>query len=142
MPIYSEHSLRELSTCHPLWTEILTYVLEVLEIDHKVLQGHRGKEEQNSLLAEKKTTLSWPFSKHNQLPSLAVDVVPCPIKWGSTNPREIAKYTQEIIRLATIIQMVAKFKFGVTVRWGGDWDRDWSLMDNTFNDYPHLELIL
>jgi peptidoglycan L-alanyl-D-glutamate endopeptidase CwlK len=142
MPIYSQHSLNALASAHPLWTKILTYVLEELEIDHRVLEGHRGKDAQNAAFDTKKSTLRWPESKHNQLPSLAVDAVPCPIKWNSTDPRVIEKYKQEMVRFATVVQMVALFKFGVIVRWGGDWNRDWSLMDNVFNDYPHLELIL
>ena len=30
---------------------------------------------------------------------------------------------------------------GITLRWGGDWDRDWTVMDNKFDDFPHFELI-
>ena len=28
----------------------------------------------------------------------------------------------------------------VNLRWGGDWDRDFDLKDQRFNDYPHFEL--
>jgi len=142
MPIYSNHSMKQLATCHPLWTEILTYILEVLEIDHRVLEGHRGEELQNKYYDEDKSKIRYPFGKHNSVPSLAVDVVPCPIRWNDDNPRILEKYKQEMVRFATVVQMVALFKFNTTVRWGGDWNRDWSTMDNIFNDYPHLELIL
>jgi peptidoglycan L-alanyl-D-glutamate endopeptidase CwlK len=27
------------------------------------------------------------------------------------------------------------------VRWGGDWDKDWEASDNTFDDFPHFELL-
>lgn len=30
---------------------------------------------------------------------------------------------------------------GVKIRWGGDWDLDTDLKDNTFDDLPHFELI-
>ena len=142
MPYYSQRSLDNLASAHPLWTNILTYVLEELCIDHSVICGHRGKKAQDQAFEDKTTTLRWPFSKHNQFPSLAVDAVPWPILWHDPSPRRREKYTQEMIRFVTIVQMVAKFKFGVTVRVGLDWDRDWSLMDNKFNDYPHLELVL
>lgn len=141
MPYFSTHSLNQLATAHYLWTQIMTYVLEDLGIDHKILQGHRGEEEQNKAFNEGRSKLKWPESKHNSFPSFAIDAVPCPIKWNSKDPRELEKYKQEMVRFATIVQMVAKFKFGATVRWGGDWNRDWSLMDNVFNDYPHLELV-
>jgi len=26
------------------------------------------------------------------------------------------------------------------IRWGGDWDSDTDLKDNTFNDLPHFEI--
>jgi len=142
MYYYSKHSKNSLSTAHPLWTEILTYVLEVIEMDHKVLEGYRNQTSQNDAFARGASTLKWPQSKHNHLPSLAVDVVPFPILWNDSDKNVKDKYLREMVRFATIVQMVAKFKFGVTVRWGGDWDRDWSIMDNVFNDYPHLELIL
>ena len=25
-------------------------------------------------------------------------------------------------------------------RWGGDWDQDWTVKDNMFDDFPHFEL--
>jgi peptidoglycan L-alanyl-D-glutamate endopeptidase CwlK len=32
-------------------------------------------------------------------------------------------------------------KMGIKIRWGGDWDRDEELHDQTFFDLPHFELI-
>jgi hypothetical protein len=31
---------------------------------------------------------------------------------------------------------------GVDIRWGGDWDGDRSLEDQTFHDLPHFEVRL
>lgn len=30
---------------------------------------------------------------------------------------------------------------GIPLRWGGDWDGDWTNRDQSFNDFPHFELI-
>ena len=29
---------------------------------------------------------------------------------------------------------------GINLRWGGDWDQDWTVKDNKFDDFPHFEL--
>jgi hypothetical protein len=29
---------------------------------------------------------------------------------------------------------------GINLRWGGDWDQDWEVKDNKFDDFPHFEL--
>ena len=42
----------------------------------------------------------------------------------------------------------AGFVFGVAsqlgmvdrTRWGGDWDMDWEVNDNKFDDFPHFEV--
>jgi peptidoglycan L-alanyl-D-glutamate endopeptidase CwlK len=28
---------------------------------------------------------------------------------------------------------------GINLRWGGDWDKDWEVQDNKFDDFPHFE---
>jgi hypothetical protein len=30
---------------------------------------------------------------------------------------------------------------GINLRWGGDWDRDSDLKDQTFNDLGHIEVV-
>jgi hypothetical protein len=29
---------------------------------------------------------------------------------------------------------------GIELRWGGDWDQDFEVKDNRFDDFPHFEL--
>ena len=29
---------------------------------------------------------------------------------------------------------------GYNLRWGGDWDMDFNVMDNRFDDFPHFEI--
>jgi hypothetical protein len=31
---------------------------------------------------------------------------------------------------------------GIKIRWGGDWNGDWKVKDNHFDDLPHFELIV
>ena len=30
---------------------------------------------------------------------------------------------------------------GIDLRWGGDWDRDTEVRDNTFDDLVHFEIV-
>lgn len=32
-------------------------------------------------------------------------------------------------------------EYGVQLRWGGDWDRDWNSINNNFEDLGHFELL-
>jgi len=98
--------------------------------DFTIITGHRGKKEQNQMVADGKSKLNWPDSKHNGKPSKAVDVAPYPIDW---------KDTGRFYHLAGYIQGIGE-AMGIKIRFGGDWDRDGELSDNTFNDLPHLEL--
>ena len=130
MPDYSTSSKKKLAQCHPLLQQVFKRVLET--IDHTVVCGSRSKEEQNKLFAEGKSQLQYPNGKHNALPSLAVDVAPYPIDW---NDRERFTLFAGFV-LGTASEM------GITLRWGGDWDKDFQTKDNNFDDLVHFELVL
>lgn len=124
----------KLTTCHPYIQTVFTRVLEYF--DHTVLEGRRGKEDQNKAFNEGKSQLRWPDGKHNVVEeddlSLAVDVIPYPIDW---NDRERMNYFAGQV-LATGRSM------DIEIRWGGDWDRDTQVKDNSFDDLVHFELVL
>ena len=129
MPKFSEKSISKLSTCHPLLQRVFHEV--VREFDCTILEGHRDKDRQNQMVADGKSQVQWPDGKHNTVPSLAVDVTPYPIKWDDRERQTLfAGYV-----LATAKSM------GVTLRWGGDWDRDTEVRDNSFDDLVHFEIV-
>lgn len=146
--VYGQRSQAAYDTLDLRHQKVLTYIKDVLKIDHSVLEGHRGEERQNSLFDDGASQVRWPDGKHNTLPSKAVDVVPYVrilgtkggIHWHHPDLKIRENYLKEMVRFATIYQMVALLVFGYKIRSGMDWDRDWSLMDNKFNDYPHHEL--
>ena len=72
-------SQQRLNTCDPRLIELFERVVE--DFDCSVLQGHRGEKEQNKLFEKGFSKLKYPKGKHNQYPSLAVDVAPYPIDW-------------------------------------------------------------
>lgn len=128
MPKFSDFSKANLATCHPDLQCIFNRVIE--HVDCRVLQGHRGQEEQDRLFQEGKSKLMFPASKHNNRPALAVDVVPYPIDW---------KNWRRFDFLSGVVWGIAG-EMGIQIRWGGDWDRDLEFNDQTFHDLPHFEL--
>lgn len=127
-------SNRELDTCHPklqrLMREVDRRMARRKVMDFSVICGHRGEKEQNEALAAGKSTKAWPDSKHNTLPSAAVDIAPYPRDWAD----EMA-----FARLAGYVLAVAD-EMGIEVRWGGDWNNDSRTRDERFVDAPHFEL--
>lgn len=119
MPSFSIRSKNNLSQCD---IRLQAVLLEVIKhFDFTVICGYRGKEDQDKAFAEGKSKLKYPHSKHNKLPSLAVDIAPYPIDW---------KNIEAFKELAIRVKAEAN-KQGFKIVWGGDWK---------FKDYPHFEI--
>lgn len=129
MPSFSKSSKKQLETCHPILQEILNEVIKY--VDFKILEGHRTEELQNLYYEQGKSKLKFPNSKHNKLPSLAVDIAPWPIDWNDKT---------RFYFLAGVVKGIASAK-GYKIRHGGDWDSDNDFKDQTFFDLPHFELV-
>lgn len=127
---FSQYSLNQLNTCHK---DLQTIAFEAITLfDFKVLEGHRSNKRQLELFEAGRSKLKPGQSKHNQDPSLAFDLVPCPIDWADS---------KRFVYLAGIIMGVAHMS-GIKIRWGGNWDGDNIIIDDqNFDDLPHFELI-
>ena len=136
MPRFGNRSTSNLETCDAKIQRIMYEVVQFY--DCTILTGHRTEEVQNAKFAEGTSEVSWPNSKHNTKPSMAVDVAPWPIptNWGDTVWKERTKFYE----LKAIIFFVAA-KHGISIRWGGDWDRDYDYTDNKFDDLVHFEIV-
>jgi len=128
MPSFSDASKAKLKTCDTRLQRLFEQV--VREFDCTILEGHRGQEAQDKAFSEGKSQIRWPNGKHNKVPSLAVDVAPYPIDW---------KDRERFTYFAGYVKGIA-FMLGVPIRWGGDWDQDTEVDDNTFDDLPHFEI--
>lgn len=128
MPSFSKLSAERLATCDERLQRILNEAIK--RVDFTVICGHRDEEAQEEAFRLNRSKVRWPMSKHNRLPSLAVDVAPYPIDW---------KDTARFARLAGYIERVAHEQ-GVTIRWGGDFNGNWR-SDDKFIDMPHLEIV-
>jgi len=126
MPQFSQRSRDRLNTCHPLLQRLMGSVIEVMDIS--VLCGHRTEAEQNDAYRKGFSKLQFPKSKHNSMPSMAVDIAPYPIDWD------------DFERFETVASVVKTHwnlipheeRRGWELQWGGDWSR--------FRDMPHWEL--
>jgi peptidoglycan L-alanyl-D-glutamate endopeptidase CwlK len=110
-----------LSTCHDKIKEIIFEAIN--HFDFTVLEGHRGEAAQNLAVAQKRSQTPWPKSKHNSMPSKAIDIAPYPIDW---------KNIERFKELGALMKKIAAEK-GIALRWGGDF--------KSFKDYPHFELV-
>lgn len=133
---FSNSSIGKLQTCHPNLIRLCDVV--VLGWDCTVLYGHRTKEEQEKAFEEGRTMLHWPDSMHNKLPSLAVDLAP----WHSEEKPPVDWYNTDRWRSFGGFVMGIAFKMGLKVRWGGDWDGDWTFTDQRLIDLPHFGLLI
>lgn len=133
---FSKRSVYNLATAEPKLQQLFNAVIE--EIDCTVIYGHRTPEEQFELFKkgrERKdgwwvkvgatvTNLDGNIkkSKHNYLPSKAVDVVPYPLDWNDI---------ESFKNLAIVVKKKAE-ELGIEVEWGGDW--------TSLKDYPHWQV--
>ena len=130
MPSFSRKSQARLNTCHPDLQRLFNVVVGLF--DCTILCGARGESDQNRLFLEGRSKTLYPESKHNGKPSLAVDAAPWPIPpWEDE---------RSFIYFAGVVKGIAML-MNIPIRWGGDWDSDNDLNDQTFNDLLHFELI-
>lgn len=127
---YSEKSHAQLLTCDSRLRVLFTKALEN-GYDHTILEGHRTKAMHDEYLRRGVTKVTYDKTKHSFLPSLAVDVAPCPINWEDS---------KAFYHFAGYIKGLAH-TMGIKIRWGGDWDSDFDLNDQKFMDLVHFELI-
>jgi len=128
MPKFGTKSRGKLHTCDEDLQDLFNEVVK--HFDCTVIEGHRGKDRQNAAYEKGNSKLKFPKGKHNQMPSIAVDVAPYPIDW---NDRDRFHYFSGFV-LGIASQM------GLNIRWGGDWDQDTHTKDNKFDDLVHFEL--
>jgi len=128
MASFGTSSREKLDTCDEKLQAICELIIE--HYDFTVLEGTRSKERQNELFRQGKSKLKGGQSRHNSLPSKAVDIAPYPIDWNDT---------ARFYFLAGLVRQAAH-DLGVRIRQGADWDGDGSFKDQSFHDLPHFEL--
>ena len=128
MPKFGSTSRKRLATCDEKLQKVFNKVIEY--VDCSVLEGTRSEATQNKYYKEGKSKFKFPGSKHNSMPSRAADVTPYPVYWEDRERQTL--FAGFVIGLAK--------GMGINLRWGGDWDMDFQVNDNKFDDFPHFEV--
>lgn len=129
---FGRRSLACLGTCHPDLVRVATTAILNSPVDFSVIAGQRSDAEQRRLFEAGKSQLDGVTrkSRHQARPSEAMDLAPYPIDWSDR-----ARF-----HLMAGVILATAASFGIGLRWGGDWDGDGDLHDQSFNDLPHFEL--
>jgi len=147
MYAFGTKSKDELATCDVKLINLFSTVIHYY--DCSILEGHRNNEKQTKLYNAGKSKKKAGQSKHNVYPSIAVDVIPYPLpnNWGTLDFKSRSKLAfqsrelGEFYYFAGLVKGIAISK-GIGIRWGGDWNGNNELNDQTFFDLPHFELIV
>jgi peptidoglycan L-alanyl-D-glutamate endopeptidase CwlK len=125
---FSKESLANLKTCDKRLRKLFNEVIK--HFDCSIIGGYRSDSEQEFYFKKGLTKLRGGESKHNLQPSQAIDVCPYPIDWSNH---------KRYILFAGYVKGIAS-QMNIKIRWGGDWDSDNIMKDQTFNDLPHFQL--
>lgn len=126
MPRFGNRSQKRLRGIDARLTSVLNEIVKHYDIT--VLEGVRSEERQRELVL--KGSSKTMKSKH--IEGKAVDIAPYPIPdWADTY--------QFVYMAGRVIQEADRL--GVNIRWGGNWDRDATVVsDQTFQDLVHFEI--
>jgi len=126
---FGSRSKKHLVTLDERLQKVLNEVIKY--VDCSIIEGHRSAERQDKLFEEGRTKVKYPNGRHNANPSRAVDVVPYPIDWDD----------RERFHLFAGFVIGIGQSMGIRLRWGGDWNMNFEVDDNNFDDFPHFELV-
>lgn len=129
--------------------------------DFSVIYGSRGKADQDRAFEKNYSKVEWPDSYHNcPIPgdgprrdwdedpdgvSDAIDVAPYPVDWGTrgTKAQREAAERRFVLLAGRVLQIAQEMyeagEIASPLIWGGDWDADNDLRDQTFNDLAHFQ---
>lgn len=120
-------SLKELDTCHPKIGRLMREVdrrvskRRVQKFDIKAVCGHRGEVAQEQAFRDGNSDKHWPDSRHNTLPSTALDLTPFPELWSDP----------ELLMLVIGYVLAVADELDIELEVGALWHK---------RDRPHIQL--
>lgn len=161
---YSQKSLGKLEKAHPKLYKLFIRVGQLFP--NTILETERSEEQQRKNV--EKGVSKTMKSKHLVGEGIrdkahAVDAAPDPVGWPQSGklkkrieavagnlakPQEdeimalVGEYVKDVARwyyFGGFVQGVAAER-DIDIRWGGDWDSDRQINDQTFDDLPHFEI--
>ena len=124
MPRFGRKSKERLKGVDAKLVNVANELIKLMDVT--VIEGLRSQERQNELVAQGKSKTK--FGKH--VAGKALDLAPYPVDWED---RERFHYMGGLVR-------GIGHSLGVSLRWGGDWDSDGEIKDNSFDDLVHIEI--
>lgn len=122
----------KLHNVHPDLVAVIQAAAKVWEL--KIVEAERSLKREEELIRTGKSRLADPRKCLHvvQADGLvhAVDLVPLPLDWNDS---------RRFYYLGGYVRAVAK-GLGLHVRWGGDWNSNTEVKDQTFNDLDHFEV--
>lgn len=137
----SRRSIERLNTCHDDLQLIIKEAISISDIDFGVSEGYRDIQTQYKYFKEGKSKIDGfkKKGKHNYFPSLAVDIYLW-INGKASWDEETLSYVAGIIK--GVSEMLYKDgKISHKIRYGGNFDMDGELLEQSFDDRPHYELV-
>jgi peptidoglycan L-alanyl-D-glutamate endopeptidase CwlK len=107
--------------------------------DCSILCGHRGELEQNEAFDNGYSEKQWPNSKHNSIPSNAVDAAPYEVDHTDFDKLQSSFFAGYVMGIANELYYAGTMEH--KIRCGIDWDNDQDVNDTTFWDAGHFEII-
>lgn len=155
---YSPASKAKFDTLCPELQDTMSTVLAWW--DHTIFFGFRGQADQEKALADGFTTKPFGASKHNRMPSDAVDAGPFypevpagGIDWRTDKELMIAARNGDWAAFKAILENIKRwYSFsafvrgvgaakGYRIRSGCDWNNDQRFNDHSLIDLPHNEIV-
>lgn len=139
---FGKASKEAIATCHHDLQLILNTAIEISDVDFGVSEGNRPIEKQKQYFDQGKSKIDGITrkGKHNYKPSLAADYYAY-VNGRACYDKETLSYLAGLFRAITEM-LLAQGKITHRIRWGGNWDMDGEiLLDQSFDDRPHIELI-
>tara|TARA_R100000458_G_C8274283_1_gene249221 strand:- start:1797 stop:2222 length:426 start_codon:yes stop_codon:yes gene_type:complete len=122
---FSQRSLTRLNTCHPDLQLLMAEALAAPECpcDFSITSGHRGQQEQDELYEAGRSKLRYPRSRHNSMPSLAVDAVPYIREEGGLTWEweYIDPLASHILDTWKRLEIEERVSGAYELEWGGSW---------------------
>lgn len=152
------NSKKVFDTLHEDLQTVITWGLKLCAVDFTLYEGYRSPEKQLEyykkgrefkngrwVVVNEKAVITKVDGyhikgQHNYNPSHAVD-----LRAYVPDKEQLTWDSVHLTYIAASLIMIAEFLFNDGVikhklRWGGNWDKDGDLADNTLVDRPHLEI--
>ena len=128
MPRFGKKSKERLKGVDIKLQHILRQLIKIMDVT--IIEGVRSKEKQQEYFKDGKSKIDGVTKKGMHQLGKAVDLAPYPVDW---------KNTKRFYYMGGMLRGISK-QLNIKVRWGGDWDSDGKIKDQTFNDLVHIEI--